>query len=266
MTVTVLTDNHTLIDSYFLGEPAVSYYLADGENRFLFDTGYSDVYLRNAAKLGIDLTQVDGIVLSHGHNDHTGGLVYFPPIEQKIPLIAHPDVFEPKRDEGLSIGSALTEAEAEERFSLRLSRVPVRLSEHLTFLGEIPRRNDFENREPVGRRLCGAVWEPDWMKDDSAIVSRGPDGLWIITGCAHAGICNIIAYAQEVCGEERIAGIIGGFHLMEASDQTENTVRALTALAPKHLYPCHCTCFHAREAIDRVIPIEEVGSGLRIEC
>ncbi|MBQ1439018.1 MAG: MBL fold metallo-hydrolase [Solobacterium sp.] len=76
MKLTVLTDNNTIIDRYYLGEPALSFYLEDGDRRILFDTGYSDVFLRNAEALGIDLHAITDIVLSHGHNDHTGGLRY----------------------------------------------------------------------------------------------------------------------------------------------------------------------------------------------
>ena len=77
MKLTILTDNTTRIDEYYLGEPGVSYYIEDGERKILFDTGYSDVYLQNAKKLGIDLKQVDTVVLSHGHNDHTRGLLFW---------------------------------------------------------------------------------------------------------------------------------------------------------------------------------------------
>ncbi|MFP4268777.1 MAG: MBL fold metallo-hydrolase [Spirochaetaceae bacterium] len=74
MKLTVLVDNNTIIDSYFLGEPAVSFFLEDGESSVLFDTGYSEAFMRNAAKLNIDPLRADYLVLSHGHSDHTGGL------------------------------------------------------------------------------------------------------------------------------------------------------------------------------------------------
>ena len=77
MKLTVLCDNTTRIDGYYLGEPGASYYLEDGDTRILFDTGYSDVFMKNAKKMGIDLNGVNKIVLSHGHNDHTGGLVHY---------------------------------------------------------------------------------------------------------------------------------------------------------------------------------------------
>ncbi len=265
MKLTVLTDNMTRIDAYYLGEPAVCYYLQDGDQRILFDTGYSDAAVRNAEKLGINLVDVDMIILSHGHDDHTRGLLFLPESERKIPLYAHPSIFDPRRFEGLSIGAPLTEEQAEKRFDLRLTSQPVALTERLTFLGEIPRLNDFEAQEPIGERLERNTWKPDFLLDDSALVYRGKDGLTIVTGCSHAGICNIIHYAQQVCNEERISAIIGGFHLMEENRQLEKTVRRFRTLRPKRLCPCHCTCFAARAAIHTAIPIEEVCVGDTLE-
>jgi 7,8-dihydropterin-6-yl-methyl-4-(beta-D-ribofuranosyl)aminobenzene 5'-phosphate synthase len=261
MKLTVLTDNTTRIDAYYLGEPGVSYYLEEGDLRVLFDTGYSDVYLRNADKLGLDLGGVDMIVLSHGHNDHTGGLVYFPENGRRVPLLAHPNVFEPKRYDGEPIGSPMTCEQAGQRFDLRLSEQPVHLSERLIFLGQVPRTIPFENRSPVGERYTEGAWQPDFLLDDSALVYRGREGLWIITGCSHVGICNITEYAKKLCGEARISGIIGGFHLVTMTSRVGKTVEYLRAQHPKHLCPCHCTAFHARAAIHAAVPVDEVCVG-----
>ena len=265
MKLTVLTDNTTRIDAYFLGEPGVSYYLEEGETRVLFDTGYSDVYLRNAEKLGIDLTKLTAIVFSHGHNDHTRGIIYFPETERPVTICAHPGVLEPKRCDGLMIGMPLSREELARRFTLQLSRRPVQLSERLTYLGEIPRTVAFEGKEPIGERFDGVSWQPDDLADDSALVYRGEEGLWIITGCSHAGICNIIDYAKKVCGEDRIGGVIGGFHLLEMTSRVKKTADYLKKENPKHLCPCHCTSFHARAAIHARIPVEEVCVGDTLE-
>lgn len=261
MKLTVLTDNTTRIDAYYVGEPGVSYYLEDGDRSILFDTGYSDVYLQNAEKMGIDLTKVDAIVFSHGHDDHTRGLLYFPEMTKRVTVVAHPNVLEKKRCDGLMIGMPLSQEELEARFTLRLSREPVQLSEKLIYLGEIPRVTEFEGKEPIGERFDGAVWKSDYLLDDSALVYRGEEGLWIIAGCSHAGICNIIDYAKKVCGEERICGVIGGFHLLEMTPRVEKTAAYLKNIRPKHLCPCHCTSFHARAAIHGRVPIEEVCVG-----
>jgi len=77
MRLTILADNHTIIDRYYLGEPAFSCLLQDGAHTVLFNTGYSDVFLRNAEAMGFDLSKVTDVLLSHWHNDHTGGLSAF---------------------------------------------------------------------------------------------------------------------------------------------------------------------------------------------
>ncbi len=261
MRLTVLTENASRIDVYCLAEPAVCYAIEDDGRRILFDTGYSDVYARNAKTLGLDLSLTDAVVLSHGHNDHTGGLAFFPETAARPELYAHPDVFAPKRAAGEDIGSPLTREQAAERFTLRLSREPVQLTERLTFLGEIPRTMDFEPDDPIGEVCLDGAWREDRLADDSALVYRGQDGLTVITGCSHAGICNIVAYAKSVCGDERLAGVIGGFHLLESSPRIRRTADFLVRCRPMHLRPSHCTCFAARAAIHRVIPVEEVCVG-----
>ena len=111
MKLTVLVDNNTLIDQYLLGEPAVSYYIEDEDEKILFDTGYSDVFIHNAEKLHINLADITKIVFSHGHNDHTGGFHFL--IDQydlsHVELLSHPDVFKSKIESGENIGSNLTE-------------------------------------------------------------------------------------------------------------------------------------------------------------
>ena len=77
MKLKVLEDNNTFIDMYYLGEPAVSYYIEDGSYKILFDVGYSNAFMTNARKMNIDLESINKLVISHGHDDHTGGLKYF---------------------------------------------------------------------------------------------------------------------------------------------------------------------------------------------
>lgn len=263
MKLTILTDNTTRIDAYYLGEPGVCYYIEDGERKILFDTGYSDVFVRNAEKLGIDLKLVDTVVLSHGHDDHTRGLTFLPKSSKKQLLYAHPDVFLPKKFDGESIGMPLSLERANELFTLKLSKNPVKITEKITFLGEIPRGDDFEAKRPLGeRRTESGAWEPDMLLDDSAIVyDGGEEGITVITGCSHAGICNIVEYAKKVCKNEKINGIIGGFHMMKLTSRVSKTVEYLKNQQPKRLCPCHCTCFHARAAIHAAVPVEEVCVG-----
>jgi 7,8-dihydropterin-6-yl-methyl-4-(beta-D-ribofuranosyl)aminobenzene 5'-phosphate synthase len=199
MKLTVLVDNNTLIDRYFLGEPGVSYFIEGEGKKILFDAGYSDALITNAQKLSIDLLNLDFVVLSHGHLDHTWGLVplirlYAERIIQGQPvkkptLVAHPLALAAKRSDDLGeIGSLLSEDKLSEHFGLQLSRKPVYLTERLVFLGEIERANDFEAKNPMGKILEGGVEKDDFLLDDSALAYKLPQGLVIITGCSHAGI------------------------------------------------------------------------------
>lgn len=267
MKLTVLVDNNTLIDHYFQGEPAVCYYIEDTNSRILFDTGYSDLFIKNAKALNIDLSKLSSIVLSHGHNDHTGGLPFLAShsLSQRIQLIAHPGVFKSRKENGREIGSPFTQAEMEKVFDLKVSRTPVRISENILFLGEIPTVHPFENRKPIGFvKEDGKEYE-DFVTDDSAIVYQGDKGLFIITGCSHSGICNIVEHAKNICHEQRVFGIIGGFHLFERSHRLSETINYFKRNQITNLYPCHCVSFQAKAAIQQEIPLVEVGVGMEIE-
>lgn len=266
MRFVVLVDNNTFIDQYYLGEPALSIYIENYGKRYLFDIGYSDVYAKNAEAMNIPLEKLDAVIISHGHNDHTGGLSYFPKLESRPKLIAHPDIMIGKRAEGLDISIPVTEEYLRERFILKLTKEPYWLDDSLVFLGEIPRNNDFENKEPVGEYCCGLFWQGDYVLDDSALAYCADDGIYIITGCSHAGICNIVEYAKKITGKECVKGIIGGFHLFSGcSEQAIKTFKYLEENVKGTIYPCHCTNLAAKAALYSKMPLGEVGVGLEIE-
>lgn len=272
MKLTLLTDNHTIIDRYFLGEPALSILLEEDDKTILFDTGYSGVFTENADRLGIHaLENLDAVVLSHGHNDHTGGLPF---LWEKYDLSAAeltacPGVFAKREYEGLQVGSPVTQEECEAHgLSVHLSRTPVKLTDRLTFLGELPRVMPFESVLPIGMVTENGTVKEDYVTDDSALVYRGQDGLFIITGCSHSGICNIISYAKSLPGNEGlpVTGVIGGFHLMKNDVQLKETVKFLKENVKGTLYPCHCVSLYAKHCmIAAGLPVEEAGAGMCIE-
>lgn len=267
MKLKVLLDNNTYIDEYYLAEPAVSYYIEDEENKILFDTGYSDIFINNAKKMNINLENLNKLVISHGHNDHTGGLEHFiKTIQNKnIKLIAHPHCFYKKYFEKEYIGAPVTKEILEENFKLNLSNVPIQISENIIYLGEIPSLNDFENREIIGNYENKNELVDDYVKDDSAIVYKSSKGLFIITGCSHSGICNIIEYAKKVCKENRIYGVIGGFHLFNCDDRLNKTIEYFKENQLKEIYPCHCVSLKAKIEMGKKLDIGEVGVGLELE-
>lgn len=263
MKLTVLVDNHTYIDRYYLGEPAACYLIEDGERTVLFDMGYSDVFIENARRMGIDLSRVTDVVLSHGHNDHTGGLAPFlARFSHPLRLYAHPRTFLPKRCEGLDVGCPLLPAELPARVEAHFSREPLWVSAHVRFLGEIPRVYSFERGAVGETRAEGASWAADELADDTAVSLAGRDGIFIVTGCAHSGVCNTVAAAKALSGGDCVLGVLGGFHLFEPNERVARTIETLRSLGVAALYPCHCTSLAVKCALARAFDVREVGVGL----
>jgi 7,8-dihydropterin-6-yl-methyl-4-(beta-D-ribofuranosyl)aminobenzene 5'-phosphate synthase len=277
--LTILIDNNTLTDRYFTGEPGLSFLLETAGKKILFDTGYSDLFLSNAEKMRIELKELDIIVLSHGHLDHSGGMVTLvrhlteatiEGTEHQVPeLIAHPRCFYPKEKIPLqNIGSILDEAEVRRQFPVNLSGRPVWITDDLVFLGEIPRKFAFEHTDPGKKRirLPDGKMEPDQLLDDSALAFRSGAGLVIITGCSHAGICNIAEYARDVCGEERVVDIVGGLHLLSPAPQRmKSTGEYLHDLHLRALHACHCTSLASKIVLAGYCQIVETGVGMKLE-
>ena len=147
---------------------------------------------------------------------------------------------------------------------LVLTKEPYPISEHITFLGEMPAVTDYERTKPVGFMKDASGTRDDFVTDDSALALTTENGLFIVTGCSHSGICNIIEHARKVCNEERIAGVLGGFHLLEVSQQLVKTIEYFKRNNITNLYPCHCVSFAAKAEIHRQLPIHEVGVGMEI--
>lgn len=265
MKLTVLVDNNTLINKYYIGEPAVSYYIEDEDTKILFDTGYSNVFMENAKKMNIDLSKINKLVLSHGHDDHAGGLKEFFKEKTGIELISHPDSFNYKEDDHEPIGSSMTKEQLEKVCTLSLTKEPHQISENIVFLGEIPSSNNFEERDIIGTCHKDNQVMGDIVMEDSAIVYKSNKGLFIITGCSHSGICNIIEYAKKVCNDDKIYGVIGGFHLLEDNERLYKTIDYLRDNNIQELYPCHCVSLDCKIKIAKETPIKEVGVGQIIE-
>ena len=275
MKLIVLVDNNTYIDRYFLGEPALSFFIEDEEKRILFDCGYSNIFFENARKMGIDLRFLDYLVLSHSHLDHTWGIETLireyteARLEkqnfQKPLLIAHPKIFVSTYVDGVGeIGTLFSKNKIQPHFALQLSKDPVALTENLIFLGEIPRVFPFETMSPIGRKA--GEKEDDLVPDDTALAYKSEKGLVIITGCSHAGICNITEHAKKVCDDDRIVAIIGGLHLLDPpKEQLAGTLEYIKEINLTALYACHCTDFTSKCALAKVARVMEVGVGLCVE-
>jgi 7,8-dihydropterin-6-yl-methyl-4-(beta-D-ribofuranosyl)aminobenzene 5'-phosphate synthase len=247
--LTTLSENTASLG--FVAEWGLSILVEADGLRVLLDTGLSISAVHNAQLLGIDLTQLDRIVLSHGHFDHTGGLRDVLRRKGEIEVIAHPDVWAPKYgrlgDQELYIGVPYRREELESlgaRF--RLKAEPVELGASIVTTGQIPMRTAFEEVDPDIFVKQGGALVPDPLADDLALVIRTGSGLVIVLGCAHRGAVNTILHARELTGEDRVFAVVGGAHLFRASEnQIEETIRAFKEIGVQQVGVSHCTGFYA---------------------
>lgn len=216
--------------------------------RLLMDTGPNlDVILHNAQMLNIDLQKIDLIVLSHGHYDHTGGLLgVLKCTGKRTPVIAHPESFgakfvAKKRFRYAGIPFLPSELEGAGGIPI-LSQKPFAILPGIFVSGEIKRITEFKNVEGF-KAIKRHELVDDYMPDDQALfVMVKSRGLVVITGCAHAGLIDTIKQAQRVTGSRNVYAIAGGFHLASASaKRVKATVDELRKVGIKALMPCHCT-------------------------
>ncbi len=234
MKLSVLTEN--VASDRFLAEHGLSYLIEHNGAACLFDAGCTDVFLQNARRLSIDLDSVGTAVLSHGHWDHGDGLAF---IANKK-LICHPYAFTKRyskrgRD---YVGLALSKEEICCKFDVQTSAKSVWLSDSIVFLGQIPRLNDFES---ITTPFADEIGADDFIPDDSALAVITDNGLVVVSGCAHSGICNTIEHAKLVSGIHTVYAVIGGFHLLRADEQSERTIEYFKQNNIRKILPSHCT-------------------------
>jgi len=231
VTITVL---HNELNRFINKDSGFSILIESNNTKILLDASHSNDFSINAKKAGINLKDLDYLVLSHGHWDHTGGIKFL----YKIPLtvIAHPQCFQKRHRENRYVGSLLTKEEIENKFKTKFSKKPFWISKDILFLIGIPRTNDFECLKPIG---VDAENKDDFVLDDSALVIKSERGLIIITGCGHSGICNTIEYSKKITKQDKILAVVGGFHLFD-KNQTKKTVEYFKNNKIKKIYPMHC--------------------------
>lgn len=280
--ITVLTEDSVLYESHYLGQHGVSFLLegAKGSDvmRILVDVGQNSQALLNNMKLmNISPSIIDAVVLTHCHYDHTQGVArMLKEIGRKdIRVIAHRDIFrlnfvtEPYlRHVGIMPGDSREEIE-KAGGSLLLNKGSVKLMSGITTTGEVKRQTDFEQVGIALKTLEGGEVVDDQMLDDISVVANvSGKGLVIVTGCSHAGIVNIAKHAMELTGCEKIEGIIGGLHLIDApDDRIKRTVEELSKLNPEWICAGHCTGFKAQVELylafrERFSPLQ---TGMQIE-
>ncbi len=251
MRVVVLVEDYSGYESPFLAQHGVSFLIEKNGRRLLFDTGQSAYpVLHNMGLLGIKPGNIDYVFLSHCHYDHTGGLLeILKAIGRRVPVIAHPTLFRRHfvtRPYLRDVGIPFRREDVEELAELYLTAEPVEIVEGLWSTGEIRDREDFE-RAGIGVYTLkdGKVVE-DELLDDMSIVAKTEEGLVVVSGCSHAGIVGIVKHAVRLTGEEKVGAVIGGFHLIDASEgRIKRTVEEFKKLGVEEVYTGHCTGLRA---------------------
>ncbi len=252
--ITTLTDNG-VADIEYLAEWGLSLHLSiEGETDILFDTGYGKACVPNADAAGIDLSACKCICLSHGHSDHTGGLL--PVLKQirqadsgrkEVDIYCHPAALEEQyvkhTDTYFYRGIPYHIAELQ-RLGARFhtSAEPRWLEEDIVMSGEVPLRTDFEAPSDICFLKINGEYQPSPVQDDQALFIRTNLGLVVLSGCAHRGIINTLLHAREITGEERIHLVVGGTHLLNTQmHQQEKTADMLRELDVQKIGVSHCT-------------------------
>lgn len=257
--ITIVVDKHGCGD--LLEEHGFAAWLETPDHRILFDTGQGQALALNAATLGCDLGQINTLVLSHGHYDHSGALSRVLGKAPACRVFCHAGALVPRysvRPGETPRKISVAAADRETIRALPAGQVhwvagPQSVARGIHLSGPIPRVHPLEDTggpfflDADGRR-------PDPLDDDLALWIATDRGLIILTGCCHAGLINTVDHIRSVSGINRVFGIIGGLHLLNAFPaRLEVTCAALQQWQPEFVIPCHCTGEEATAALRKAL-------------
>ena len=242
--ITTLVED-TALDGSLLAEHGLSFWIEYGDKRILFDTGQSDILVRNAKTLGINLAEADAIVISHGHYDHTGGLSAILDIAPKATIYLHHAALEPKfsrKTSGVkSIGMSYLAKKAVQRRHVVWTATPTQIFPGMSVTGQVPRINNFED---VGGAffLDENYKQSDELLDDQTLFIESTRGLVVVLGCAHSGVVNVLDYISNLTGQNKIYAVMGGMHLLNASkERIEQTITVFREYNIQKIGVAHCS-------------------------
>jgi 7,8-dihydropterin-6-yl-methyl-4-(beta-D-ribofuranosyl)aminobenzene 5'-phosphate synthase len=258
--IVTVYNNEALPERGLKSGHGASYHITEGDKEILFDLGWKGRRLmHNIHALGIDVDKIGKLVLSHGHRDHTDGLVSFlkaRTTKTHLPIIAHPSALEPKDAKKLffriRLGFPRLSKKLAEKTEFHLTKDPVEILPKLLTTGEIPMVERPEKPGMASLALHTVDGRREWdpVVDDLSLVLQAKDGLVIVTGCCHAGLLNTCAKATRLFGP-KIKAIIGGTHMLEYSEEdVEHVADVLERLyGTPELYLNHCT---GKKAIEQL--------------
>jgi len=258
--ITVLVEN-TANGPGLLAEHGLSYWIETNGRHILLDTGQGGVLAGNAYRLGIVLREIDALILSHGHYDHTGGVAEALKTDRPVTVYAHPAAFSQKfirNSDGTAREIAMLylsdKAIRDSRNRLIATTQPTTVLDGLTATGPVPRLTDFEDTGGAFF-LDKACTQPDPLEDDQSVFFDTNEGTVVLLGCAHSGVINTLRYIRQLTDNRPIRAVIGGMHLIGASPhRIERTIEELQRIGVERLAPAHCTGMPATVALWNAFP------------
>ena len=253
---TVLSENRANNEKSLAGESGLSVLVEVDGKRFLLDTGYSNLFLTNANKMGIDLGEIKDVVITHGHSDHTNGVVY---LDGGKNIILHPQAFKSRysiRKQEYA-GFPITKEELKQSHNVIEAKDAIEVLKDVFFIGEVPMVVDFESNGNFSTTIDDEYKIKDKTEDDSGVAIKTSKGLFVMTGCGHRGVCNTIEQAKKITGEDRVYGVFGGFHLRKLEKQQETidkTIEYFNHNGVQELYLGHCVTDDVIDYIETQAP------------
>lgn len=243
----------------------------DKDTYWLWDTGQSSLFFESAKKLGLDLKNLKGVALSHGHYDHSGGLpTLLGETGFQGPIFAHPGCGNKRfkfqsgqrpRQIGLD-----TVAIPWPPPGFRAASKINALDNGLTMISQIRRRPGFH--ESVGGYFFDLSQKnPDQVDDDACLVLSSQGGPVIILGCCHSGLANTLYHVRDLLGVASVFSVAGGLHLLGAAETSlQEAVEVLKEFSVQKVYPCHCTGSIAIDFLKNRLPgkVFEMGTGTKV--
>lgn len=246
--ITIVCENSVGRAIPAIGEHGFACWIEIDGSHYLVDTGQGLGIVNNIQVLGLPLEKLSGVIISHGHYDHAGGLEQVLRRTGQVDVFAHPDIFMPRYSQGghtLRFLGVPQRRELLETMGANFVFTPEyqQIAPNLYVTGTIPRRNDFEVGDPnLVQRCADGSFVPDPFNDDMAVAMDTPRGLVVVLGCAHAGIVNTLDYFCQKFNREQIYAVVGGTHLGPVSAaQFHATLVALKKFDIQKLGVSHCT-------------------------
>lgn len=256
--ITLLIDNLPSKDNSLLkAEHGLSLYIENGNTRVLCDTGLSGTFMNNATGMGIDLSACDFVFISHGHNDHTGGLERFLQGFEKIQVFMHGNIakeryYSSRREEKRDI-SCTCPFIGNHMGRITFLKESREIAEGIYAIGNV----NGIHPKPVGNRFLTAMNDgkeyPDNFVHEMSLALTTERGLIVISPCSHCGALNIMEEAMRTTGCNKIAAYIGGLHFVEGDGCREEALEFARYFTQHHpgtvIYTGHCTCDTAKEVL-----------------